>query len=76
MCRTNWPSKFLTHRPIRRTIDPPNLYSRVHVVVDVVILQHTVTVVVEVDPDLLTQPQRWSVPLSAPDAAHNKRVSF
>ena len=59
----NWPFKFQTTSPfiIKRTktgiFDPPNLYSGVHVIVDVVVLQHAVAVVIEVDPNLLTQQQ-------------------
>lgn len=30
----------------------PNLNSRVHVIIDVVIFQHTMAIVIEVDPDL------------------------
>lgn len=30
----------------------PNLNSRVHVIVDVIIFQHTMAIVIEVDPNL------------------------
>ena len=39
-----------SREPRLGTAHPPDLYSGVHVVVDVVVLQHTVTVVIEVDP--------------------------
>lgn len=38
----------------------PNLNSRVHVIVDIIVFQHAMTIVIEVDPNLFKQQRNFT----------------
>lgn len=47
-----WSTRALLHQTFMSVLYRPNLNSRVHVIVDVIIFQHTMAIVIEVDPNL------------------------
>lgn len=47
-----WSTRTLLHQTFMWVFYRPNLNSRVHVIVDVIIFQHTMAIVIEVDPNL------------------------